>query len=1344
MDIFAFRDKLTTDYTEYARSFINVSTPDVRARVEGELRANALWPEPLVQLNPAFAPGAGIPDLVEAGTLHSVCAQVFRHGKTDKNPGVPLDLYKHQVEAIAIAKTGSNYVVTTGTGSGKSLTYMIPIVDHVLRVGTGNGIKAIVVYPMNALANSQAGELEKFLDHGFGGRPPVSYARFTGQDDEATRTRIKTDPPDILLTNYVMLKLILTRGNDKTLVNSAASLRFIVFDELHTYRGRQGADVAMLIRRARDRMGGSDLQCIGTSATMGSRGTVSEQRHEVARVASTIFGAPVAPGNVVGETLRRVTTPVDLTDPALPTRLKASLSNIESLTKKPFAEFVQDPLCGWVESTLGVRMDPESNTLVRQSPQRLTGPIGVAAELERLTGLHTGSCEVPLKRLLTAGYEVVEDPAASRPLRAFAFRLHQFYNRGETVYSSLELPTVRHLTLKAQRLVPDEPGKVLMPLAFCRECGHEYYTVWRSEGDGAPKYTPRSLGERQAEDKGTPGYLYFSMRRPWPEAGSMEELESLPNDWLEVRHGELRVKYDRRKKVPTAVTVQPDGTETPAGTPFHFVPANLSFCLHCGVHYPAGASEYTTLGVLGTGGRSTATTVLSLSAVRQLQGTEDLPKEARKILSFTDNRQDASLQAGHLNDFVEVGLLRGALYKAVHDAGAAGLGFSEVAPSVFAALDLDLHDYAANVGEFVGTAVKNQAANMLREVLAYRLFRDLERGWRLTSPNLEQVGLLDLRYPDLDDASKQDGLWQGTHEALVTATPAQRHGAMRVLLDHLRRNLAIESEWLDPERQEQMKTRSRDYLKGRWGLDESESLVYHTTAYPRPSTKNERGKNIYLSGRSQYAAYLRRANTFPKMNSLTVEDSEAIIANLLERLASYGTLAIVQAPTRPSDVAGYRLRPSAMRWHAGDGQSPLYDPLRKVHDEDAGRVNPFFRRFYQETAMHLGGLEAREHTAQVPSAWREEREQQFRTAKLPILYCSPTMELGVDIAELNVVNLRNVPPTPANYAQRSGRAGRSGQPALVFTYCTTGSGHDQYYFARPERMVAGIVEPPRLDLANEDLVRAHVHSVWLSETGVELGRSLKEILDIKNESLPLSEQIRAELDNPHARRRATQRVENLLKDDLPALKSAAWYHAAWLNDTLMNAIESFDRACDRWRDLYRTAQAQFNAANETVADATKDTGAKAQAKRLRAEAENQMGLLTDNGTSMQGDFYSYRYFASEGFLPGYSFPRLPLAAYIPGRRLGMGNDEFVQRPRFLAISEFGPRALIYHEGSKYRVTRVSLSPDKEDESIASRRAIICSTCGYLKRPGFRRGSSLTRPASAGPGSDCKQPRTSRG
>jgi len=181
-------------------------------------------------------------------------------------------LHQHQEDAVRAAYAGDNYVLTTGTGSGKSLSYIIPIVDHVLRTGSGQGIRAIVVYPMNALANSQVGELDKFLHHGFPeGHPPVTYARYTGQESQDDRKQIIENPPDILLTNYVMLELVLTRPQERKLVEAASNLRFLVLDELHTYRGRQGSDVSMLVRRvretakARDMLSEADLAVLSLS-----------------------------------------------------------------------------------------------------------------------------------------------------------------------------------------------------------------------------------------------------------------------------------------------------------------------------------------------------------------------------------------------------------------------------------------------------------------------------------------------------------------------------------------------------------------------------------------------------------------------------------------------------------------------------------------------------------------------------------------------------------------------------------------------------------------------------------------------------------------------------------------------------------------------------------------------------------------------------------------------------------------------------------------------------------------------------------------------------------------------
>ena len=1319
MDVFGIRDRVVEDYRSYTTSFVEPRDDRIAAYLQEQLDSEKQWPDPWLSLNPSFAPGGSISEAVGDGLLHPECASIFKIKADVADRGTrEIQLHRHQRDAIEVARSGSSYVLTTGTGSGKSLAYIIPIVDRVLREKEADpsaspSIKAIVVYPMNALANSQRGELEKFLTYGYGkGQEPVTYARYTGQETDAERESIMARPPDILLTNYVMLELLLTRPREREkLIRAAHGLRFLVLDELHTYRGRQGADVAMLVRRVRDACQAPDLQVVGTSATMSSEGTRDEQRATVARVASRLFGDEVTPQAVIGETLVRATQATDLTTDTLRANLTAAPST-------DYVTLAEQPLAAWVETEFGLATDHEHGDLVRSQP---TTVAAAAANLAALTETSEEQAAAAIRDILHAGSRA-QHPITGRPL--FAFRLHQFISKGDTLYTSLEAEDARYLTTRYQVAVPNEPAKPLIPLVFCRECGQEYLTVFKALKDGDLVIAPR-----RDRDEGTgEGYLYISTDYPWP-VSTYDALADnrLPDSWTTLnRQGQLEVVRHRRDRVPESLRVTPDGTVTEAedtglrhehvtdaGVRAAFIPGQFSFCLRCGTSYEQRGSDFARLASVGSEGRSSAVTVISTSVVANLQQTPGLDPEARKLLTFVDNRQDASLQSGHVNDFVQVSHLRGALAKAVATAGPEGLTTSEMPREVVNALGLDFADYSA-----VPDALRGQRAQIeetLRNVAGYRLLADLERGWRVNMPNLEQTGKLVVDYLDLEELAARDDFFANSHSALLTAAASVRQEVLRDLLNELRRSLAIDTPFFEQQAYETMRSRADSNLRDPWSMDPDEKMVTVRVAYPRSGSGGTPADALFVSGRSAFARYLRREGTLPHVpkDTLTTSDAEAIIADLLAVAERAGLVTSVEDRDRG---VGYRVRAEAMLWKPGNGQYGAEDPVRRVGVSEKGpRVNPYFRDLYSGGTDRLAGLFAREHTAQVPSDIREQREEQFREGELPLLFCSPTMELGVDISSLNAVAMRNVPPTPANYAQRSGRAGRSGQQALVVTYCATGNAHDTYYFARSDRMVAGSVTAPRLDLANEDLLRAHLHALWLSETGIDLGSSMLNILDIDPgpQRYGVRQAVAEQAAEPAAQERALARAVEVLADITPELRTSGWWDEEWPERVIRQAPRAFDLAAERWRELYRGAEADQAEQNRIVTDPTTNAFERRAAEARRRDAEQQMKLLLNDTKRAQSDFYPYRYFASEGFLPGYSFPRLPLAAYIPGQRRIVDGD-YVQRPRFLAVSEFGPGALIYHEGSRYLVDRVQvpIGDPTQPGSVLTTEMRRCAECGY--------------------------------
>jgi hypothetical protein len=761
LDIFKLRDEVIGDYRNYIESFLEIRDRRVEEFVQQELDKGYLWSDPLVQINPAYKKGADVETLVEDGTLHPDCKKYL----PKRRP-----FYYHQEQAFRCAKRDEPYIITTGTGSGKSLGYVVPIIDDLLRNPQLKGIRAILVYPMNALINSQEEEFKKYL----GDNSPIRVARYTGQENLTQKSDIQNNPPHILLTNYVMLELMLSRVHEQKLVQSPV-LKYLVLDELHTYRGRQGADVAMVIRKLRQishkAKKGQDLPilCIGTSATMSTQGDRANRQTTVANVASKLFGVEVKPSNVIDETLEAAIIRPQPTVKELTEYLQTGLPDEEQQTSEAF---VQHPLSSWIEMNFGLAK--ENGHLVRRTPIALSEG---SKQLSEITGIDVEICSNTLKQMFFW---------SSRVKKGLPFRLHQFISQGGSVYATLESKEERYLTLEGQYKTTDD--RLLFPLVFCRECGQDYYAVrHNSDKDEITPLLPTAIDNDSDEDI-QEGYLTLDEPDLWSDA----DLDSLPDNWFkETKRYGRTVKKEYQKFIPQKLYIYPNGTiETGAiadnkvdkPVTFWFIPKPFLTCLNCGIVYDRKTSEYTKLARLSSEGRSTSTTLLCLSSVTRLKETQAISTDSAKILSFTDNRQDASLQAGHFNDFVQTSFLRASLNGALQTKQR--LTHSDLAAFVIQQMGLSQSEYAEQPAEY--GAGKNRNQRVFEQLIEYRLYEDLRKGWRIVQPNLEQCGLLEIKYEELEAVCSDRSAWtKYPYSVLLQATPEQRYTVVKTFLDYL-------------------------------------------------------------------------------------------------------------------------------------------------------------------------------------------------------------------------------------------------------------------------------------------------------------------------------------------------------------------------------------------------------------------------------------------------------------------------------------------------------------------------------------------------------------------------------
>jgi len=279
----------------------------------------------------------------------------------------------------------------------------------------------------------------------------------------------------------------------------------------------------------------------------------------------------------------------------------------------------------------------------------------------------------------------------------------------------------------------------------------------------------------------------------------------------------------------------------------------------------------------------------------------------------------------------------------------------------------------------------------------------------------------------------------------------------------------------------------------------------------------------------------------------------------------------------------------------------------------------------------------------------------------------------------------------------------------VIAYCSQYSAHDRHYFDHPVDMVAGTVVPPRIDLKNEELIKTHINAIYLLELGLhELNDSIFNILEISDSTLPLKTDIKEKISSGHH-----SRSKNVLTQVLSAIGADGrlniTYTKAWIEEVIYQFPQSFDKAFTRWRKLYNDAIALRDIALAVKANPiySSSSDERKQAEKNERQAQRQIDILRNDRSvnNSFSEFYPFRYLASEGFLPGYNFTKLPIRTVVGGYQ----GAEFISRPRLIALREFGPRNIIYHNGASYSINRLQIT----DVESNMKKAKISKVSGYF-------------------------------
>jgi len=1317
MDPLKVTQSIRDSYIRYLTSTFRLRDTALRKLFQQEVEKFWFTNGPILEATPPFKKGCYLKDLIQEGLLVKSLENFIYDALPylRDNP-----LYLHQEKALRKILQGRNVVIASGTSSGKTECFIIPILNHLLKEYEEGkltpGVRALLLYPMNALANDQLRRLREIAKVIEQKMPEfkITFGRYVGDTPETkkqgeekfrsmnpgegpvksellSREEMRENPPHILITNYAMLEYLLLRPKDSPFFDGeyGKNWKFLILDEAHIYSGATGIEMAMLIRRLKDRVCENmegDLQCIATSATLVKE---EEDFDKVAEFAANLFGEKfewVPKDNnkqdiIKGDRIK--TTGEGIFEPPLelyPEIEKIIHDGSSSLISKFFDLCKENDI---PEDILNNAKDNCSNNAKKYLYDILSkdkrvirlkflledGAKNIRECINQLLNKDDLS-EKEYNQIISLINILVWARPDQESLPLLPARYHLFVRAPEGIFVSF-YPEPKIFLERRERT---EEGYPVFELASCRRCGQEYLV-----GDIKESRLRHSVAEIDTPRKNR----YFML---W------EDVETKEDEDQEVAIPEEIAQKGRIWKLCVKCGAIWDDKPTCACTKernsvkalIEIIPkdAVLNKCYLCGLSSINIVREFIFQ-------RDAPAAVLTTALYQNIQ--KERIKE-KKILIFSDSRQDAAFFAPYLDFTYNRILFRRLIVEALQKNNSVN--------------DYRLRSLCEDVLQLaeenrVFDSAKDQREKK-KEVWTW-ILQDFCDVWDRKN-SLEGVGLLSFEpvFPDN---------WSPIKELLNppwNLSEDEAKAVYQILLNSMRYNMAITFPEDGPAPEDEFfKPRNREYKFRGEGSDKRRGIYSFIPAQGR------------LNARMEYLQKLYKKITGKKDEN---NECRKLLGKIWEDLRDNWTGKGIRSFSNARDGVLYQLDHSYWRVIQESKASPWYicDKCGAISPVSVRGVCPTFncdgdlklidskeREYIQKNHYrHLYitlvpvRMNSHEHTAQFITDYASNVQQRFIRGEINVLSCSTTFELGVDLGELETIFLRNVPPEPSNYIQRAGRAGRRLDTiGFTLTFAQLRS-HDLTYFKEPEKMVDGRINPPVVEIQNEKIISRHLYSVVLANFFREFPEyfgSVDSFFRLEGNETTGTQKIKEYLEQkPQSILDSLKRVIPRNLHDTFDIENWGWI------DNLVGSDGSLTIADEKIRDEFNRLK-EFYESRENEWRSTRD---QRKRNKLNADMDWASRRMETIKRKQLIDFL-----ATHTVIPKYGFPvdvvELSILSHIPAAK----NIQ-LERDLRIAISEFAPSSQVVANGytwgsSGLRVVR--------DRALDEYWYVVCPECQKFDR-----------------------------